>query len=82
MSCYRPRSAVYTRAALAVVFRVDASGVVPAAIRVSRNRRNLRRSANALEPRVMLSATRRFDEPPRARADAHGEVHPDLRIPK
>ena len=49
-SRYRPRSAVYTEAAFAVVFRGDASGVVAAAIRVSRNRRNLRRSANALEP--------------------------------
>ena len=35
----RPRSAVYTGAAFAVVFRVDASGVVAAAIRISRNHR-------------------------------------------
>lgn len=37
-TCYQPRLSVYTGCAFAVVARVDASGVVAAAIRISRNR--------------------------------------------
>jgi hypothetical protein len=80
---YHPRSSVYTGRAFAVVARVDASGVVAAAIR-SRATVILRCSVNELglpaESFFWRTAPRR--DAVGREEEAHGEAHSDLRIRK